>query len=61
MRLSIEDDGRGFDREEARRRGGLGLASLGERARLVGGRIDIRTALGEGVRIRVEVPWTNSP
>ncbi len=61
VRLSIEDDGRGFDREEARRRGGLGLASLGERARLVGGRIDIRTALGEGVRIRVEVPWTNSP
>ncbi len=60
VRLSIEDDGRGFDREEARRRGGLGLASLGERARLVGGRIEIRTSPGAGVRILVEIPRTNS-
>ncbi len=56
VRLSIEDDGSGFDREQARRRGGLGLASLDERARLVGGRIAIRTAPGQGVRIVAEVP-----
>lgn len=60
VRLSIEDDGGGFEREEARHRGGLGLASLDERARLVGGRIDIRTAPGEGVKIVAEVPQTNS-
>ena len=61
VRLSIEDDGKGFDREEVRRRGGLGLASLDERTRLVGGRIEIRTAPGDGVRIVAEVPQAKAP
>ena len=59
VRLSVEDDGRGFAWDAARRSRGLGLASLSERARLVGGRIDIRTAPGSGVKIRVEVPSAN--
>lgn len=56
VRLSIEDDGVGFDAAEARGRGGLGLASLEERARLAGGRLQIRTAPGKGAKMVVEVP-----
>src|SRR4029079_3046086 len=36
--LAVADDGAGFDPEEARRSGGLGLASIEERAHLLGGR-----------------------
>jgi signal transduction histidine kinase len=57
IRLEIEDDGPGFDRAEARRRGaGMGLISIHERARLAGGRLEVDSAPGAGTRIRVAVP-----
>jgi len=60
-RLRIEDDGEGFQPSEARSRGGLGLASLSERARLAGGRLDIRSSPGEGAVITAEVPLESEP
>lgn len=56
VRLRIEDDGVGFDSGAARHRGGLGLASMEERVRLAGGRLDIQSAPGRGVRVTAEVP-----
>jgi signal transduction histidine kinase len=56
--IEIADDGLGFDRAEGRGRGGLGLASMEERARLLGGRFEVTSAPGEGTRIRVSVPVT---
>jgi len=53
--LTISDDGTGFDLAEARGRG-LGLISLEERVRLVGGRLTIDTAPQRGTRMRVAVP-----
>jgi signal transduction histidine kinase len=35
---------------------GLGLLNIQERARLVGGKVDIRSAPGHGTSITVEVP-----
>ncbi|MEJ3743833.1 GAF domain-containing sensor histidine kinase [Actinomycetes bacterium KLBMP 9797] len=55
--LTVDDDGSGFDpaeRAQATRR--LGLASMRERATAVGGRLTVRSAPGEGTRIRLEVP-----
>ncbi len=54
--LTVADDGRGFDPDAARRAGGVGLASLEERARLLGGRCQITSAPGGGTRIKVTVP-----
>lgn len=54
--LTIRDDGIGFDLAEVRGRMGLGLLSLGERVRLVGGRLAIETEPWRGTRIRVAVP-----
>jgi signal transduction histidine kinase len=62
--LTIHDDGRGFDLAEARARAGLGLISLDERVRLVGGQITITTAPGRGTEVRIVVPLpvtTNAP
>jgi len=54
--LSVSDNGRGFDAKEMRDRVGLGIRSMGERARLVGGRFAIHSELGKGTRIDVCIP-----
>jgi PAS domain S-box-containing protein len=57
IRLQIADDGIGFDREAARRTGGLGLASMEERLRLAGGKFVIASAPGDGTQVEASVPW----
>jgi signal transduction histidine kinase len=55
--LEVTDDGHGFDpsaTEEPSRR--LGLASMRERARSVGGRLTVTSAPGTGTTVRLEVP-----
>jgi signal transduction histidine kinase len=54
LRLEIRDDGRGFDPAVAT--GGMGLASVRERARALGGRLAIDSAPGRGTRIALTVP-----
>jgi len=56
IRLRLYDDGIGFDLSHARRQGGLGLASMRERLRLIDGRLTIRTRPGAGTHIDVWVP-----
>ncbi|MEM1451676.1 MAG: PAS domain S-box protein [Planctomycetota bacterium] len=62
LELSVTDDGVGFD--EARcatdAAGGLGLASLRERARLVGAALEVRSTPGEGTTILVRVACEDS-
>jgi len=54
--LMVQDDGRGFDKDSPQWRAGLGLASMEERVRLVGGTWSVETALGKGTTIRVRLP-----
>jgi len=54
VRLRISDSGVGFDPEVCRN--GLGLVSMEERLRLVGGEITIDSRPNEGARIDVRVP-----
>ena len=56
LELVIADDGQGFNLAEARRVGGLGLISLDERVRLVGGSLAINTEPQRGTEVRVQVP-----
>ncbi len=55
--LSVSDEGRGFDAKEMRNKVGLGIQSMGERARLVGGQFEIHSEPGKGTRINVWVPF----
>jgi two-component system sensor histidine kinase UhpB len=55
LTLTIADDGTGFDAETARRSNGLGLRSIEERVRLVGGRVSIVGGVNRGTTICVRV------
>jgi signal transduction histidine kinase len=57
IELTVSDDGLGFDLDAVRRSGGgLGLVSMEERARSVGGDVEIVTMLGQGTTIRARGP-----
>lgn len=60
LRLTIEDDGRGFDVDAARRRssagGTLGLAGMRTRAESLGGTVSLEAAPGRGARLVVDLP-----
>lgn len=54
--LSIHDNGAGFSRESAGWKPGLGLASMAERARLLGGQLEVKSRPGEGTGITMTIP-----
>jgi len=57
LRLNVEDDGVGFQVDEAlAKRDSFGLAGIRERVALLGGRFDIRSRPGMGTQIRIELP-----
>jgi signal transduction histidine kinase len=56
MKIVVTDDGIGFDAEAPLPEGHLGLRGMRERARMVGGRLNIRSQRGTGVRLELEIP-----
>jgi signal transduction histidine kinase len=52
--IDIEDNGQGFDLEQAQKSGHLGLASMRERADEINWNLSIQSTHGEGTHIRVE-------
>jgi signal transduction histidine kinase len=55
LRLSVTDDGRGFDPSQ-QFPGHLGLHSMPERAAKLGGGVTIESTPGEGTRVVAEIP-----
>lgn len=63
VRLTVTDDGRGFNPEQAaaeasqrKDRGGFGLFSMRERVEALGGRLELTSEIGKGTTVRVFVP-----
>ena len=54
--LAVRDDGSGFDAARPPQRPSLGLASMRERIRVLGGRLDIRSSAGSGTSLSAWVP-----
>jgi PAS domain S-box-containing protein len=59
--LRITDAGRGFDPDLSNPTGGIGLVSMRERLRLVGGRLSVKSELTQGTEICAEVPLSVYP
>jgi signal transduction histidine kinase len=60
IEVTVEDNGRGFDVHSTVARAldasRLGLAGVSERARLLGGAVEIEARVGEGVLVRATLP-----
>lgn len=54
--LDIRDNGVGFDLENVRTGGGMGIHNMEQRAHRLGGRLEITSHPGEGTRIQAEIP-----
>jgi signal transduction histidine kinase len=58
--FSVEDDGTGFDPTMSAKRDvsekGIGLTTMGERVRMIGGRFDLWSRPSEGTRVSFHVP-----
>ena len=55
--ITIADDGRGFDAtNHGERAHGLGLVSMSERARILGGTVSIVSAPNQGTRVQAKIP-----
>jgi two-component system CheB/CheR fusion protein len=61
VKLTIRDDGPGFDSDAIRNKGGLGLISMQERARLIHASFDLATQPGAGATITVTARLSNDP
>ena len=54
--LTIADNGKGFDESAATEKGGVGLVSMQERARQLGGMLEIRSTFGQGTTVTLRLP-----
>jgi signal transduction histidine kinase len=54
VRLTVEDDGKGFD--PGKPNGGYGLKGMLDRVRQAGGTVEVTSAPGAGTEVRAEVP-----
>ena len=56
LQLSVEDDGRGFDKNILKQKDGMGLQHLAVRVKSHNGTFTIDTQPGHGTKVRVELP-----
>lgn len=55
IRISVDDNGRGFDPEMLKESSNLGLKLIRERAEMLGGNFEIDSTIGSGARISFTV------
>jgi signal transduction histidine kinase len=61
LRVVVEDDGRGFEPVRSSDSTRLGLATLHERAQLLGGQLTVESSPGKGTTIVVTIPLSDAP
>ena len=54
--MFVNDNGRGFDLQAAKRSGGMGLNNIQERVQGLKGTLEIDSSIGTGSRIRIHIP-----
>lgn len=60
LRLTVSDDGAGFDANRPPHAPGLGLISMSERMHLVGGECEVTSRPGGGTEIRASLPLASA-
>jgi PAS domain S-box len=57
--LTISDDGQGFEPDKVRTKKGVGLSNITSRAQLFNGSVNIVSAIGQGCKLKINVPISN--
>jgi len=60
VRVSVEDNGRGFDVLAVAEKGGMGLKVIRDRVEMLGGKMDVHSVIGQGTHIMFQVPATKT-
>ena len=58
LSLTVEDNGNGFNVDNARMTGGAGISSIQSRVDYLKGKLDIQALPGEGTSVYVTIPIT---
>ena len=56
IRVTVDDNGKGFDTDILRQKGNLGLKLIKDRAEMLGGDFQIDSTIGKGTRVTFSVP-----
>jgi two-component system sensor histidine kinase DegS len=56
VKVFVGDNGKGFDLDAVAESGGLGLKIIRERVEMLGGYMEIDSAIGQGSKISFQVP-----
>lgn len=54
--IAVEDDGKGFDIQEAKKQKSMGLKNIESRIKLLKGHLDYQTSPGEGTSVLISIP-----
>ncbi len=60
LSVAVRDDGAGFDVALARTKKSFGLLGMRERATVLGGRLEIHSAIGQGTTVSVVIPFDSA-
>jgi two-component system sensor histidine kinase DegS len=60
LRVSIEDNGKGFDTEKIEEQSGMGLKVIKDRVQMLGGSMEVHSTIGQGSHILFQIPTSNS-
>jgi two-component system sensor histidine kinase DegS len=60
IRVSIEDNGKGFEVEKLDEKGGMGLKVIRDRVQMLGGTMEIHSSSGHGTHILFQIPTSNA-
>lgn len=56
LKVSIEDDGKGFDVDKMAEAAGMGLKVIGDRVQMLGGKMEVHSTVGTGTHILFQIP-----
>lgn len=60
LRVSLEDNGKGFDVEKVVEKGGMGLKVIRDRVQMLGGTMEVHSTIGHGAHILFHIPTNNA-
>ena len=61
IKVTVDDDGKGFDVEKMDGKGGMGLKVIRDRVEMMGGSIETESVVGQGTRVTFELPIQEKP